>query len=806
MPDKLLKKKHFFRVLLFASFFLTGSIYAQTSTVGNAVFPMDYAPHEEVSSEIFARDTRLNNRWNTFMLNINNAISTNKLSSWIQSYTTQFGTDNGLGLPYSCLTHLCIDYNYTQLKQPLIDSLKSIIAESYQAYLTESSNDIAAGYSGFPRDLNTVHPARDIMENAYNLKLLGAYGEPTHTLVENFINTYVENKCDYYDGTYRSTGYNKEIFALDVAFWIKMLYADQPTMYPKTKASFEDMWYGLMYCSYDGDNSPHYDAGTGVHIVLHWAYLLGREDVLRNTPHMKRILDRMAKTVMNSGENAKWAKCMGNFNFAYSQFCNDAGRYLTWDMKMAYRLFNDPFYLYVARKYEDERFNAGVFRWAGDICDFWPVGVNYSSVNQSACPKDTSSYTTNRITSNTAYNGLLLGRGDTNYKSVQDKLIISTGHHPRSPYFLMDLSYTQSKAATDKRIGIDNLIFDGTHICTYLDRPGEAFRSSRPFVAPDTLSFPVLNVTQGDVSASADYKALMGFNPDFDYVIGNYGVKQLSRNAAFAEVEYSKFQYSGVSAKRRVVLLNNGIMVVYDKISSATNTGRLDNVGILYNIWPSIDKTGTNNRWVLQGKHLPTLVDKTGVASGGIQTLFYFPQVGTTTTASVSTDPNRSNTSICRTYCAQTHLSAGETVEIISLIIPMKDATRANELTQNIIAVKSGSNYIITIPSPAKSIIVTIGETGYPVVDDGITTSGINSIHNDKITNLKVIPSFTHSKVKLYQEGFNSYSLIGVAGNILQAGTFSNEKLLDLSSLNAGIYFVKSGDNMMSKCTKIIKY
>lgn len=792
-----------FIILFFLSILF---VQAQTSTIGNAVFPMDYAPHEEVPSEILARETRLNNRLNTFMLNINNAISTNKLSSWIQSYITQFGTDNGLGLPYSCLTHLCIDYNYSQLKQPLIDSLKAVIAESYQTFLTESSNDIKAGYSGFPRDLNTVHPVRDIIENAYNLKLLGAYGGTTQTFVENFINTYVENKCDYYDGTYRSTGYNKEIFALDVAFWIKMLYADQPTMYPKTKASFEDMWYGLMYCSYDGDNSPHYDAGTGVHLVLHWAYLLGREDVLRDTPHMKRILDRMAKTVMNSGENAKWAKCMGNFNVAYSQFCNDAGRYLTWDMKMAYRLFNDPFYLYIARKYEDERFNAGVSRWAGDICDFWPVGINYSNVNQSACPKDTSCYATNRITSNTAYNGLLLGRGDTNYKSVQDKLIISTGHHPRSPYFLMDLSYTQSKAATDRRIGIDNFIFDGTHICTYLDRPGEAFRSSRPFVTPDTLSFPVLNVTQGDVSASPDYKALMNFNPDFDYVIGNYGVKQLNQNAAFAEVEYTKFQYSGLSAKRRVVLLNNGIMVVYDRISSSSNSNRNDNVGVLYNVWPSVDKIGSNNRWVLQGKHLPTLVDKTGVATGGIQTLFYFPVIGTTTSATINSDKNRSNSTICKTFSAQTHLSAGETAEIISLIIPMKDATMANELTQNIATMKSGNNYIISIPSPARPIKVTIGENDYPIVDDGITTSLINDIVKKGKSNLKVIPNVTHSSVNVYQEGFNSYSLIGVAGNLLQEGTFFNEKLLDLSLLKSGIYFLESGNNQNQDYFKIIKY
>jgi hypothetical protein len=795
----------FFIFFLFIFFLQQSSSYAQTTSIGNAVFAMDYVPHEESSKEISAREARLNNRWNTFIVNINKATSANTIDVWIKSYLTQISSDN-IGMSYSLLTNLCLDYNYSQLKQPLIDSLNDVIIKCYKTYLTESAIDIAAGYKGFPRDLNTVHPARDVLESAYNLKLLGAYGGTTQTLVENFINTYIENKCDYYDGTYRSTGYNKEVYALDVAFWIKMLYSDKTTMFPKSKASFEDMWFGLMYCSYDGDNSPHYDAGTGVYLVLHWAYLLGRENVLRNTPHIKRILDRMAKTIMNSGENAKWAKCMGIFNTSYSQFCTDASKHLSWDMKMAYRLFNDPKFLFVARKYEDLHYNAGVSRWAGDICDSWPVGINYNSITQSVCPMDTTCFATNRITSNTAYDGLLLGRGDTNFKSVQDKLILSTGHHPRSPYFLMDLSYTQSKAATDRRIGIDNLIFDGTHISTYLDRPGEAFRSSRPFVAPDTLPFPVLNVTEGDVFPSSDYKNLMGFKPEFDYVIGKYGVKQLSQNAAYAEVEYTKFQYPGVSARRRVVLLNNGIMVVYDRISSASNSGRADNVGVLYNIWPSVDQTGNNNRWVLQGKHLPTLVDKTGVATGGIKTLFYFPVVGTNTTASVNTDPIRSNANICRTYCAKAHLSAGETAEIISLIIPLKDATRANELTQSITAIKTGSNFVITIPSPANPIVVTIGEIGDPTINDGLSSTGFNDYLKNRISELKVIPSATHSSVKLYQEGFNYYYLIGIAGNQLETGSFTDEKKLDLSSLKSGIYLVKSGDDFNSHCSKILKY
>lgn len=780
---------------------------AQINSVGNTIFPMDYAPHEETSTEIRAREIRLMNRKQVFNANLKKAIVSNTLGSWIENYITQFGTGNGLALSYSTLTHLCLD-SFPQLKQPLIDSIKANIPRSYQTFQNELLADAAAGFTGgYPRDLFTVHPARDILENAYNLKLLGAYDSSTESFVKNFIFSCVENKGGCYLGDFQTTGYNKEIFAIDVAFWIKMLYGDQPTLYPKSIASFESTWNGIMNCSYDGDNSPHYDAGTGVFLVLHWAYLLGREDVLRNTPHLHRILDRMAKTVMNSGENAKWTKCMGAFNTNYSQYCNDAGVALVWVLQMAYRIFNDPFYLYVARKYEDARFNAGVTRWQGDICNFWPIGINYSNVSQSKCPKDSTCYTTNRITTSSTYaNGMLLLRADTNYKIVQDKLILSTGHHPRSPYFLMDLSYTQSKAATDRRIGIDNLMFDGTNVSSYLDRPGEAFRSSRPFIAPDTLPFPVLNVVSGDYTPSAAYKTMMGFNPDTDYVIGAYGVFPINSNASYASIEYTKFQYTGVSALRRLVLLNNGIMVVYDKITSASNSGRNDNVGVLYNIWPSADAVGTNNRWVLQGTHLPTLVDKNVVGKGAIKTLFYFPIVGTATTVSVNTDVNRTNANLSRTYCAQTHLSAGQSAEIISLIIPLKDSTRANELTQGITAVKSGVNYVITIPSPARPIVVTIGGSGRPLVDDGLSSTAITDFSADDSADLRVYPHTTHDFVNLHQKGLNNYTFYGVDGQVVKTGSFSDEKNVDLSSLPSGTYFVKSGSNFTAKSCKVIKY
>ena len=92
-----------------------------------------------------------------------------------------------------------------------------------------------------------------------------------------------------------------------------------------------------------------------------------------------------------------------------------------------------------------------------------------------------------------AYQGLLLGSGDTDVVTVQDKLILSTGRHPLAPYLLMDLSYTQQKAAYDHRIGIDNFMFGAANLCTYLARPGEGSRMSRIFICPQPFPFPIVD-------------------------------------------------------------------------------------------------------------------------------------------------------------------------------------------------------------------------------------------------------------------------------------------------------------------------
>lgn len=164
---------------------------------------------------------------------------------------------------------------------------------------------------------------RYALESAYALKLLDSYDAESEALVKQLIEDCVENRAYYFDGTYLTSGYNKEIFAVDIAFWVKMLYGDQT--YPLTVKTFENVWTNVTVTSYDGDNSPHYDSTTGFYLILRWGLLLGREYDLAASPHIRRIMDRMAKTVMNSGQSGKFGKSMENLYSSNKELAIDGG-------------------------------------------------------------------------------------------------------------------------------------------------------------------------------------------------------------------------------------------------------------------------------------------------------------------------------------------------------------------------------------------------------------------------------------------------------------------------------------------------
>lgn len=665
----------------------------------NVLFPLNDVPSSETSSDIVFRENRLANRITAFYTSLDNAIAAGTVDSWLKTYYSQFTSEKDSAEPYTTLIMQVMDREkyMTALKPYIVPILQHNIPVNIELFKTEAANDIASGRTtGYIFDLNTVHPVRYILESAYALRLLGEYDAATEKIVMDFIVEHIENKANYYSGQYRTSGYNKEIFAMDVAFWVKMLYGNR---YPCTNSNWEAIWTNVTVSSYDADNSPHYDSGTGFYLILRWGLLLNRLDDMRASIHIQRIIDRMAKTVMTCGESAKFAKSMENYYTNYTELAIDGGRTLAWCLKVGYLLYQNPNYLYIARKYEDLRFNSmNVTRWKGIICDLWPTGINFD--RQTARPTEDWGlvHKTQRITSANVHNGTMLGRGVTTYLTVQDKILLTTGTHPDSPSALIDLSYTQSKASYDHRIGINVSMYKSAHINTYYGRPGEPFRINRPYVAPISIpGFPVFNVEQGDCVPTQTYVDLLGYNYQTDYVLSDYSVATLEDGSAYCNISYSKFEYDGVSVNRKIVLLRNGVMVVLDRLKNISQLPM--NAATIYSLWPSVEASGQN--WALQSGHTPTTVNKPDVSE--IPVLFFFPATVTESAMRIEEDPARNSgeRTHIKTLVCQSHnpICAGSEADFVTVIAPVKNKASVESFVKQVICEKIEGGYLVYLPS-----------------------------------------------------------------------------------------------------------
>lgn len=674
-------------------------------------------PKSEQSSDMVYRELRLSKRIPAFYAGLDAAISSGTLDNWFKTYRKEFTSEANSPEPYTVLILTAMKedkYRVAALRDKMTADLKENIGINLRIFEEEVQKDIANGRSGLIFDLNTVHPVRYILESAYALRLLGTYDDTTEKTVRDFIEINIENKVNYYKGSYLTSGYNKEIFAMDVAFWVKMLYGNE---YPYTNSGFEKIWNNVTVLSYDADNSPHYDSGTGFYLILRWGLLLGREAEMSASKHLFRIMDRMAKTVMTSGMSGKWGKSMENLYSSNRELAVDGGRTLAWCLKVGYRLYGISDYLYIARKYEDLRFNSrNVSRWKGSVCDLWPEWINHTNVRARPTNDFGLVHTTERIASEGTYNGTMLARGASTYMTLQDKMILSTGTHPDSPSLLLDMAISASKAAQDHRIGINMSLFKAAHIASYLGRPGEPFRLNRTFVAPVTITdFPMINIAQGDVNPTKDYTELMGYYYQTDYKIKSYKAETISENAAYCEVEYSRFQYAGVSAKRIVVLLHNGLIALYDRIVNESATQM--NAASIYTLWPDVASSG--ERWALQESHIPTTVDAPSIQE--IPVLFFFPATESGGVMSLETDSNRTSYENGKTrtliFKSDKPLGSGNIWECMTLIVPVKNQQNLAAFVDNVICQKVEEGYLLYIPSPEeKAIKILMDVNGKPQV------------------------------------------------------------------------------------------
>jgi hypothetical protein len=714
---------------------------AEETNPGAALFPLDWVPARETKEEIIAREARLEKAEKDWHASLRTAKESGKLAPWLQAElpvlksrgrhavraaktpskedddAASGGNLYGRAHRLLGLTRFAVDDGRKELQPLLIEEFRTLQEIAIKSFLVERQIDIddakkarASGeeedvpkYLGYPFDLNTVQPFNAILISAAGMKLLGEYKGEFADHTEELIETYVENKGRF-TGSWLSGGYNKEVFHMEIGGWVEFLYAENPEKYPVARKTFSVCWDGFMWhYGYDGDNSPHYDAGTGIPSLMRTAYFLGRLGDLRKRDDFRRITWRMAHTVMNSGESAKWGKSMGE------PFVS-AGDDLPWTLKMGYQLFRDPLLLHVARKYEDRLMRERESKGQATPPSIYPQGINAWDQREVAFPADEPmSLTTQRLTHVDGDNlGNRIGRGDKKTGLVQDKIILRTGTHPQAPYFLMDLSFSQSKHAADHRIGIDNLIFDTCHVCTYSGRPGNGNQINQPLICPTNIPFPLVPADPGEVNPSKEYLAMVGRSAkDGSYKLRHFAATNISPQAAYGVADYAKFQQEGASVRREVVLLNNGVMVVLDTIATESNFPDGFNAGVIYQVWPGVEASDPSLRWVLQAARPPTAPELARERKG-FPTLYLFPE-SDKLEARLAADPmnpgnktkkeKKAGQEKIKTYSVHGPIGKSEKIVIPSIIAPIRDASKAADFAKSVEIKSRGGDTIVGFPT-----------------------------------------------------------------------------------------------------------
>lgn len=714
---------------------------AEETNPGRALFPLDWVPARETKEEIVAREARLEQAEQDWHASLRAAKESGDLAAWLSNQlpdlesrgrhaarrakTPSKEDDDAAsgGKLYERahrllgLTRFALDEGHPELKPLLVEEFRSLQEVAVKTFLAERQSDIdgasaarEAGegedtpkYLGYPFDLNTVQPFNAIVMSAAGMKLLGEYKGEFAERTEEMIETYVENKGRF-TGSWLSGGYNKEVFHMEIGGWVEFLYADNPGKYRVARKTFSVCWDGFMrHYGYDGDNSPHYDAGTGVPSLMRTAYFLGRLGDLRKRDDFRRITWRMAHTVMNSGESAKWGKSMGE------PFVS-AGDDLPWTLKMGYQLFRDPLLLHVARKYEDRLMRERAAKGQATPPSIFPQGINAWDQREVAFPTDEPiSLTTQRLTHVDGDNlGNRIGRGDKKTGLVQDKIILRTGTHPQAPCFLMDLSFSQSKHAADHRIGIDNLLFDTSHVCTYSGRPGNGNQINQPLICPTNIPFPLVPAEPGEVNPSKEYLAMVGrAAKDGSYKLRHYAAKNLSPQAAYGVADYAKFQQDGTSVRREVVLLSNGVMVVLDTFTTDSSFVGDFNAGVIYQVWPGVEASDPSLRWVLQSPRPPTAPELAREPQG-FPTLYLFPEAEKLEARLVADPMNPGNKpkkekkpaeEKIKTYSVHGPLGKKERIVIPSIIAPIRDAAKVADFAAAVEIVSRGGATVVGMPT-----------------------------------------------------------------------------------------------------------
>lgn len=647
------------RLFLTLVFLLPIALMAQNTYL----YPLDHAPHEDSADAVAQREHVLQKKWNDYFAQLNLWIKDPKgkdLADFIKKTSSRD------------LHTLVKDYGYESLLAPTLEKARAgFLREIALAKKTLDGKGIL--------DIGDVANLNNAMREALVLHAEGKFTTELSVLLEEILNSHVEKKSIFWGFTkkfpYFHSGYNKECITMEVGSNTKLLYQGTGK-FPHTIDAFDAAWSQLTQHAYELDNSPHYDSSVNLYIILRWGMLHGKMDEIKNAPHFRMFCERMACMAMANGEHANFGKSMAvyrkitlNGRSFDDLFVNGGG--LGTIMRWAYRFYHDPTYLYIARKYEMTNSSGkGVLTFMPKAYD-----LNFFEVKQAMPRPD---MTLNQCTIRLKGPGYSLDRGvrREQIQPVQDKLILATGTHPRSASLLMDLSFTQSKAMTNRRMGIDNHLFRGVHTVSIVGRPPEAERTNRIIVIPENKKM---------LEKSS-------------YVLRDSFATRVNQDLAYGEVSYSTFQIPGVEAKRRMALLHNGVLVVEDTIQAADSLQEVVEVKTLYNVWT--DSVARGENWVLSTPHAGHLPE--GRSSESIQSLVYF---------SKSDDQKTEITDgkIHDTIQSVAKLSKGKSVRIISIVIPLPDASAAKNaglIGKGIVTGIDDSGSTVRIPYDADTILV----------------------------------------------------------------------------------------------------
>jgi hypothetical protein len=619
------------------------------------LYPLDAVPHDDSLAAIVQREQILEKKWHGYLAGVAVAVKAPGQKPWKDLIQRTSSRD---------LLTLATDYGFPTLK-------KEAVAKAEKEYTRRIVGAQKVLEKNGIRDIGDVADLNVAMREALVLKEAGAFSAELSASLEALLTRFVEGKSCFWGFTpkfpYFLSGYNKECITMEVGSNTKLLY--QATgKFPNTIDAFDAAWAQLTQQGYELDNAPHYDSSVNLLIVLRWGMLHGKLEEIQRAPHFRMIFDRMARMALVNGEHANFGKSMavGGKSLRDGQsvdwlFVNGGG--LGTMMRWAYRFYRDPGYLYLARKYEmtnGRGKGALTFMPKAHDLNFFEVKNARPSSNMPLCD------TTIRLKGP----GYALDRGvrRAQIQLVPDKLVLATGTHPQAASLLMDVSFTQSKAMTLRRCGIDNHLYQGTHTVSIVGRQPEADRTNRVVVKHPTLKDPN--------------------RPKYE--LRDYVAKRVNKDLAYGELEYSTFQVDGIESKRRMALLHNGVLVVEDYLRASAPLQGDASLTLLYNVWHDTVARGPN--WVLSTPHVGHLPD--GSATPVTQVFAYVaPMPGMTS----KVDDQRTFDRLQQLAT----LRAGGEVRMISCVIPLPSthaATIAPMLAEAIKTTIDPSGSTVSIP------------------------------------------------------------------------------------------------------------